>query len=142
MQPVSTQVMNMEIQMPKREVLTTSSSGNLASALLSRIFLKTGVSLKEAAQINRDQTEDAADHERNAPGPVGKFRRRVDEVHQERNEGTEQNAAGDATREKADKGVLVAGRCVFMNEDQAPGSSPPIAMPWQIRTRIKKSGAA
>ena len=44
MQPVSTQVMNMEIQMPKREVLTTSSSGNLASALLSRIFLKTGVS--------------------------------------------------------------------------------------------------
>ena len=73
--------------------------------------------LKEAAQINRDQTEDAADHERNAPGPVGKFRRRVDEVHQERNEGTEQNAAGDATREKADKGVLVAGRCVFMNED-------------------------
>ena len=77
--------------------------------------------LKEAAQVDRDQAEDAAEHEGNAPCPVGEFRLRVDRVHREGDDGAQENAARHAGRQNADELVLVALRRMFLNEDPGAG---------------------
>ncbi len=76
--------------------------------------------LQEAAQIHRDEAEDAADDEGNAPGPIEHDLRREaaidDEGHQRAEQDAEREAAGEHAAGEAD----AAGRDMFRYEDPGP----------------------
>ncbi|MNS82786.1 hypothetical protein D3C72_1165400 [compost metagenome] len=84
-------------------------------------FLEDRRLVQEAAQVDREQPEHAAQDEGNAPGEVVHLLRRVVAVDGHGHQRAQQDAAGDARGQRADAEAVALGRHVLAHEHPGAG---------------------